>query len=107
MKWANATNTKAKEREKVLHNKKECWFCGRINDLEVHHIFHGSANRKKSEQYKDICTVYLCHRCHNEPPEGVHFNKYNDLMLMQEAQRKFEEKEGHAKFMAEFGKNYL
>lgn len=53
----------------------KCFICGRYeteyNPLEVHHIF-GGANRKLSEKYG--LTVLLCHNCHNEPPDGVHFN---------------------------------
>jgi len=81
-----------------------CEICGKWLPLEEHHVF-GASNRKKSEKYG--FTVYLCHDCHNEPPNGVHHNAKNMLRLHQIYQRKFELTHTRAEFMAEFGKNYL
>ena len=81
-----------------------CEICGKWLPLEEHHVF-GASNRKKSEKYG--FTVYLCHDCHNEPPDGVHHNAKNMLRLHQIYQRKFELTHTRAEFMAEFGKNYL
>lgn len=50
--------------------KGNCDLCGKYGYLELHHIF-GGANRSLSEKYGLV--VNLCHECHNEPPEGVHF----------------------------------
>ena len=49
----------------------------------------------------------LCHYCHNEPPNGVHHNRENDLRLKKMAQRKFEETYSREYFMLIFGRNYL
>ena len=83
-----------------------CVLCGSSRRIEKHHIF-GGALRKKSEKYG--LTVDLCHYCHNEPPNGVHFNKDKMLELKQYGQRKVMEEQGWTteKFIEEFRKNYL
>lgn len=81
-----------------------CYICGSYRWIEMHHIF-GGANRKNSERYGLI--VPLCHYCHNEPPNGVHFNKMNRLHLQAKAQRVFESIESHDRFMEVFGKDYI
>ena len=78
--------------------------CGNPHVAE-HHIFYGSANRKKSEEYG--LKVYLCGPHHNLSNDGVHFNPTLDLLLKKFAQKKFEEKYSHEKFMEVFHKNYL
>ena len=45
----------------------------------------GGANRSLSEKYGLV--VNLCHECHNEPPDGVHFNAENMLALRKWAQK--------------------
>ena len=80
-----------------------CYICGRYQWIEIHHIF-GGANRKNSEKYGLV--VPLCHWCHNEPPDGVHFNKEHRLELQAEAQNVFESIESHDKFMRVFGRDY-
>lgn len=89
----------------ILQNEKECYYSHTTYNIEKHHIFYGTANKKLSEKWG--CWVYLRHDLHNEPPAGVHHNKDNDLKLKQECQRAFEEKYGHEKFMQIFGRNYL
>ena len=56
----------------IISNEKRCFRCGTTIWLERHHIF-GGAMRKKSEHFG--LWVYLCHRHHNEPPNGVHYNR--------------------------------
>lgn len=87
--------------------KGRCFLCGRTDWIETHHIFNGTANRKKSEKYG--LTVHLCHCCHNEPPNGVHFNSNRDLMLKRLAQEQAMEYYGWTieDFIKIFGKNYL
>lgn len=81
-----------------------CFICGNAAS-EVHHIFHGTANRKLSEKYG--LTVPLCHRCHNEPPDGVHFNRENDLALKRAGESMFRLKYPDLDFVEVFGKSYL
>ena len=94
-------------------DKYICYRCGRYGPTERHHIF-GAYNRKKSEA--DGLVVYLCHSCHNEPPDGVHFNKKTREWLQKIGQRAYEENliydglspdEATQKFMERYGKNYL
>ena len=86
----------------ILQTDKECIFCGRT-PVEEHHVF-GGANRKNSTKYG--LTVYLCHEHHNEPPEGVHFNKENRKRLQGWAEAIFKKTYKDVKFEDIFGKNY-
>ncbi len=83
-----------------------CYICGSTQDLENHHIF-GGANRKKSGKYG--LTVTLCHNCHNEPPNGIHFNAVNNHNLKSLAQKAAMEIYGWSTedFINIFGKNYI
>ena len=90
-----------------LQTEKRCYKTGGIYDLHKHHIF-GGANRKKSERMGLV--VYLCHnRCHIFGKYAVHQNKDTMLKLHQYGQRKAMSENGWdtAKFISEFGKNYL
>ena len=83
---------------------RQCHICGSCNWIEQHEVFH-AANRKASKAYG--MTVDLCHYCHNEPPNGIHHNRENELTLKREFQARFEDEHGHDAFMQVFGKNYL
>lgn len=88
----------------IVSTERECYICGSTNWLELHHIYPAS-NREKSTQYGLV--VYLCHYCHNEPPNGVHQNRERMLWLKAVGQRKFSEAYPDLNFMQIFGKNYL
>jgi hypothetical protein len=89
--------------------------CGRTAYTERHHIFSGTANRKLSEE--DGLIVDLCHSCHNEPPNGVHFNKDNMHRLHVHGQRIWEmgkivndgmtDEQAREAFIKRYGRNYL
>lgn len=79
-----------------------CYICGR-RATETHHVF-GGASRGLSEKYG--LKIRLCHWCHNEPPNGVHHNRENDLMLKKLAQTRFEQVYPELDFREIFGKNY-
>lgn len=90
-----------------------CFLCGRICYTERHHLFPG-ANRRLSEE--DGLVVNLCHACHNEPPNGAHFNREIMLYLKRHGQAMFEQKkieegmvpeEARKAFMRRYGKNYI
>lgn len=88
------------------HGSSCCYLCGKTANLECHHVF-GGANRKASDRYG--LTVRLCHKCHNEPPHGVHHNATNQKKLQRRVQRIAMR---HYKWSVEefrliFGKNYL
>ena len=86
---------------------RTCYACGREGiDLEVHHIFYGTANHKLSEKYG--LKVHLCRSCHRESKTGVHGgNTELNRKLRIAAQKVFEQKYSHEKFMEIFKKNYL
>ena len=89
----------------VLQTNKECFVCGTTSDLESHHIFGGTANRKVSERYG--LKVWLCHE-HHTGNKGVHNgNVAVDRYLKELAQRKFEETYSREKFIETFGRSYL
>lgn len=99
----------------VQKDSTKCFLCGEpehykngmYDRLEEHHIFFGTANRKKSEKWG--MKVYLhgveCHRCGNK---AVHKNRNVDLKLKQMAQMRFEQIQGSRElFRKEFGKSWL
>lgn len=91
-------------RSVMTKNNEQCFLCGCYGPLEWHHVF-GGANRKNSEKYGLV--VPLCHRCHNEPPDGVHFNRRKMDELRARGQRAFESISSHDEFMKIFGENYI
>lgn len=82
-----------------------CFLSGSGSDLEKHHIFYGSANRKLSERYG--LWVQLRHDLHNEPPMGIHFNPYMNGLLKMLGQMAFERSYPDKDFKQIFGRNYL
>lgn len=90
----------------LLSNERECYVCHDTFNVHKHHIFHGTANRKKSEQ--DGCWVYLCPEHHNMSNEGVHQNHNFDMRLKAECQEKWEEINGTREdFIKRYGRSYL
>lgn len=89
----------------ILQTKKKCLICERTSGLHIHHVFEGTANRKKSEQ--DGLKVYLCPHHHNASNYGVHFNKALDLAVKQMAQREYEKNHTREEFIERYGRNYL
>ena len=89
----------------ILQTQKECFICGTYRNLHEHHVYGGVANRPKSEKYG--LKVYLCARHHNGSSASVHHNNKMKEDLEKFAQRTFEDKYSHEKFMEVFHKNYL
>ena len=89
---------------KALNRKEDgCFFCGR-RATELHHILSGF--RRANADADGLC-VWLCHWCHNEPPDGVHYNPERRLYLRKIAQQEYEKTHTRAEFMARYGKNFL
>ena len=86
-----------------LRNER-CFVCGCTRELELHHIMHGTANRRLATQYGLTCL--LC-RFHHTGKTGVHNNAELNRRLQREAQMAFERTHTHAEGMTIFGKNYL
>ena len=89
----------------LTSDMKTCYITGRKDNIHIHEVFYGNANRKKSIEYD--CCVPLTAEYHNISNKGVHFNKALDLKLKKEMQVAFEKLHGHDKFMKVFNRNYL
>ena len=89
----------------ILQDKKECFLCHTTYGLHEHHVFEGTANRKRSEDTG--MKIWLCGRHHNLSDEGIHFDKKFDLAVKQIAQAKFEETHTRDEFRQIFGKSWL
>lgn len=87
----------------VTKDYRRCFICHAKRNLEVHHVFFGSANRKLSDKYGLV--VPLCPDCHRGR-NGVHNNYQLDLYIKRYAQLQFEKEYSFEKFMEVFGKNY-
>ena len=88
----------------ILSTERRCYLCGSQQMLEEHHIYAGPL-RKTSEKHG--FKVYLCHYCHNEPPNGVHFCEERNLFLKRKCQREYEKTHSRQDFMRIIGRNYL
>ena len=92
------------EMKSIITSCKECYICNSPN-VELHHIFFGTGNRKISDKYGLV--VYLCSE-HHRGQSGVHGgNRDLDLDLKRRGQRAFERKYSHKQFMELIKKNYL
>ena len=85
----------------IMQSEKECFVTGSTQQLDLHHVYHGS-RRNKADQYG--CWVWLRHDVHMDLHQR---NTALDRQLKQECQLRFEALYGHKKFMKEFGKSYL
>lgn len=90
----------------------ECYLCRKLLGIdtpaacrEEHHAMHGTANRRLAEHYG--LKVYLCPYHHRIGPQAPHTCREIDILLQQEAQRVFERKYGHERWMKEFVRDYL
>ena len=97
----------------MLNNDKRCFVCGATNDLHIHHIFEGTANRKKSEE--DDMKIYLCGYHHNMSNAGIHYNKELELKVKKLAQQVWMKQfvpnlpleDQIEAFIKRYGRNYL
>lgn len=86
--------------------KGTCYICGTHINVENHHIFFGSGNRKNSDWYG--LTVHLCAQHHKEGRISAHKYREVNYALKRIAQRAFESKIGsREQFMKIFGENCL
>jgi len=99
------------DKKSLLQTKKVCYVCGTARDLHYHHIFYGSANRKKSDE--DLMGVWLCGPHHNLSNAGVHFNKKLDEVIKKQAEKIWiktyctSEQDGIEEFVKRYHINYL
>jgi hypothetical protein len=88
----------------IMQSERACYLCGRITDLELHHVFGGVANRKISTRLGLTC--YLCRTCHTGTG-GAQYDKEKNRRLKAEAQTAFERTHTRQEWMQIIGKNYL
>lgn len=78
-----------------------CYWCDRHVETVRHECIYGTANRINSKHWGTW--VNICPYCHAE----AHQDSTVSIHLKQDAQREFESRYGHEKFMEVFGRNYL
>lgn len=94
----------------IQEDRSHCFLCGQSacgDPLDEHHVFFGTANRKKSEKYG--LKVYIHHnKCHLYGKKAVHNNAGTDRALKAFVQEKAMEHYGWSvdDFRGIFGKNY-
>lgn len=86
----------------VQDDLSKCLICDTTQNIHIHHVFGGTANRSRSEEYH--CIVALCHY-HHTGRAGVHFDKEMDNKLKRYAQKRFEAVYSE-NFKDIFGKNF-
>ncbi len=95
--------------DSIMQRRKECYICryrygvSTVDTLEEHHVLNGPL-RSFSERYG--LKVWLCHRHHNEPPDGVHHNAEMMDWMKSCGQLAFETWYGHDRWIKEVGKDY-
>ena len=80
-----------------------CVICGNPY-VHRHHVFPGTANRRKSDQYGYV--IPLCAR-HHTGDYGIHRCRPMMEYWMKEAQADFEQTHTREEFIKEFGRSYL
>lgn len=88
----------------IISNEHECFICGSMRNLHLHHIFFGNSNRKNSDEQG--LWVYLC-MDHHTGNKGVHNDRELDLKLKKYAQSVFEQTHTRDEFRQIFGKSFL
>lgn len=87
----------------IQTNKDYCYLCGKTGSLEEHHIFNGTANRKKSEE--DGMKVYVHSVCHR----WIHEHEISDLNLKSRCQKiwQYHYKKSTEDFIERYGISYI
>ena len=90
----------------IIQNEKQCYICGTQLNLECHHVFSGTANRRLSEKYG--LKVWLCLKHHNTK-NGAQQNNDMALVLKKIAQAEAMKLYSWSKedFIKIFGRNYI
>ena len=84
----------------ICRSDAYCLVCGSPY-VEWHHCPYGTANRAKADKYGLVFP--LCRQHHEEAHKGKELDKKLHVL----AQRIFEKKYGHMKWMATFHRNYI
>lgn len=90
----------------ITDDLEHCYICKDILHIEpkpkaeIHHIFRGTANRAKSEQYG--LTIPICIEHHDDSNFSVEHNEELRDLTEEIAKNKFVEIYGEEKFLEEF-----
>lgn len=91
-------------RDSVLTDDQDhCLICG-YEQIQRHHVFHGTSNRKLADE--DGYWVPLC-MDHHTGRRGVHSRPEFNQILKEHAQRVFEQTHTREAFIRRYGKSYL
>lgn len=86
----------------IEKNGLECFVCGSMRNLQIHHCIHGNKRRLAD---REGLTVHLCVACHHRLHSlGLHDG---DLKRVAEMAWMRANHAGEADFRALFGKSYL
>ena len=88
----------------IMQQDKQCYICGSTRNLELHHIIHGTANRKKAEELG--LWLWLCPE-HHRGKDSPHFDANIDRWFKGLAQQRFEKTHSREEWMKAAGRNYL
>ena len=91
----------------IMKDNSPYWRNFRATGTVRHEAFFGVRNRQKS--IDDGLVVFLTPKMHNMSNKGVHFNKAFDLMIKQEAEKRWCEYYNKTidDFRERYGKNYV
>lgn len=91
----------------ILQTEKECFVCGTVVNLHLHHIYFGNGVREVSDRNGFTC--YLCGHHHNQSNESVHGKNGHelDMHLKKACQKEFEKTHTRDEFRNLIGKSYL
>ena len=87
-------------RSVLTDDMDHCIECGKIAN-HIHHCLYGNKRKQCDE---DRLVVPLCYKCHHDLHE---VNSDLALKYKQLAQMKYEEINGHERYMQRYGKNFL
>lgn len=94
--------------ESIVKSARVCFFCGKDDGCEKHHVFFGTANRKLSDE--DGLWVWLCSECHRGK-HGVHGYAGHDMDVALKKTAEYAWLQHNNKTIQEFidryGKNWL
>ena len=89
----------------IMQEKKECYLCKSTNNLHLHHVFYGNANRRLSD--KDGCYIYLC-ADHHIGAKGIHNNDELNREVKKRCQIAWEDYYGRTTddFIKRYGRSF-
>ena len=91
----------------LMKNMDHCYICGSTENIHIHEIFYGTANRKIS--IKEGLCISLCSLHHNMSKKSVHLCASLDKEIKQEAQVIWQKLyyKTENDFIKLFGKSYI